>query len=316
LRESLAAARLAERLGFRRFWVAEHHNMPGVASAATAVVIGHIAAGTQHIRVGAGGIMLPNHSPYVIAEQFGTLEALFPGRIDLALGRAPGSDGLAQRALRRDASSSEQFPQDVLELQAWFREPEAGQRVRAVPGAGTRIPLWILGSSLFGAQLAATLGLPYAFASHFAPAALLQAIALYRAQFKPSEQLDRPYVMLGLPVIAADTDREAKRLQTSIVQTLIMLRTGNPGPLLPPDEQVWDRVGPAERAMVDNMLACAVVGSPDTVRRGLSDFAARTGADELIVTGQMYDPAARQHSLEIIADVAGLGSSTSQTPAP
>jgi len=306
LAHTLATARHAEALGYRRFWVAEHHNMPGVASAATAVVVGHIGAGTRTIRVGAGGIMLPNHAPLTIAEQFGTLEALFPGRVDLALGRAPGSDPLTQRALRVDPSSAEHFPDDVLELQAWFREPAPGQRVRAVPGAGMRVPLWILGSSLFGAQLAAALGLPYAFASHFAPAALDQAIAVYRAQFKPSEQLERPYVMLGIPVVAAETDQRARLLHTSTLQAFANVRRGQPGPLPPPDEHFLERLAPAERAMLADALACAVVGSAESVRAGLRDFVARTGADELIVTTHVFDPAARLRSLEITAAAAGL----------
>jgi luciferase family oxidoreductase group 1 len=305
LRNTLDLAQHAERWNYRRFWLAEHHNMPGVASAATALVIGHVAQGTRTLRVGAGGIMLPNHAPLVIAEQFGTLDALFPGRIDLALGRAPGSDPLTQRLLRVDPTSSERFPDDVLELQTWFAKPRPEQAVRAVPGAGAKVPLWILGSSLFGAQLAASLGLPYAFASHFAPAALMQAIDLYRAQFQPSAQLDKPYVMLGVSAIAAETDREAQRLQTSLFQTFISLRRGRPGPLPPPDESFLDAIAPAERAMLDQALACAIVGGPETVRSALEAFIARTGADELILTAQIYDHGARLRSFEIIADVAG-----------
>jgi luciferase family oxidoreductase group 1 len=306
LRHTLELAQHAERLGYRRFWLAEHHNMPGVASAATAVVIGHVAGGTRSIRVGAGGIMLPNHAPFVIAEQFGTLESLFPGRIDLALGRAPGSDPLTQRVLRRDPASAEHFPDDVLELQAWFRAPQSGQSVRAVPGAGLNVPLWILGSSLFGAQLAASLGLPYAFASHFAPAALMQAISVYRSQFRPSEQLERPYLMLGVPVIAAETDREARLLQTSSMQSIVQLRRGRPGPLPPPDEHFLETLDPQARAMLDEFMACAVVGSLDSVRQGLASFAERTGADELIVTAHIFDHAARVRSLELTAQAAGL----------
>jgi luciferase family oxidoreductase group 1 len=306
LRNTLDLAQHAERWGYRRFWLAEHHNMPGVASAATSVVIGHVAAGTSRIRVGAGGIMLPNHAPFVIAEQFGTLEALFAGRIDLALGRAPGSDPLTQRVLRIDANASERFPEDVLELQAWLRPARAEQAVRAVPGAGQAVPLWILGSSLFGAQLAASLGLPYAFASHFAPAALMQAISVYRAQFQPSAQLATPYVMVAASVIAAETDREAQRLQSSLHQAFVNLRRGRPAPLPPPDENFLDSVGPAERAMLAEALACAVVGSPETVQRGLEAFSARTGADELMLTAQVYDHAARLRSFELVAELAHL----------
>jgi luciferase family oxidoreductase group 1 len=249
--------------------------------------------------------MLPNHAPLVIAEQFGTLDALFPGRIDLALGRAPGSDQMTQRLLRVAPDSSERFPEDVLELQAWFAKPRPEQAVRAVPGAGANVPLWILGSSLFGAQLAASLGLPYAFASHFAPAALMQAIDAYRSRFQPSAQLDKPCVMLGVSAIAADTDREAQRLQTSLFQAFVNLRRGRPGPLPPPDESFLDGIAPAERAMLDQALACAIVGGPETVREKLEAFVARTGADELILTAQIYDHSARVRSFEIIAEVTG-----------
>lgn len=302
LRNSLDLARHAERLGFKRYWVAEHHNIPSVASSATAVVIGHIAAGTEKIRVGAGGIMLPNHAPLLIAEQFGTLESLFPGRIDLGLGRAPGSDGITQHALRRDPQSAERFPEDVLELQAWFREPRPGQRVRAVPGAGLNVPIWILGSSLFGAQLAASLGLPYAFASHFAPAAMMQAITVYRERFQPSEQLDKPYVMLGLPVVAADTSQEARRLHTSSQQSFLALRRGMPGPLPPPDETLEQRLEPMERAVLAEIMSCAVVGDLEETRAGLRAFAERTRADELIITAHIYDHQARVRSLELTAE--------------
>jgi luciferase family oxidoreductase group 1 len=302
LRNTLDLARHAERWGYRRFWLAEHHNMTGVASAATAVVIGHVAGGTSTIRVGAGGIMLPNHAPLVVAEQFGTLESLFPGRIDLGLGRAPGTDPLTARALRRNlAGSAEEFPQDVAEVMAYFREAEPGQLVRAVPGAGLEVPIWILGSSLFGAQLAAALGLPYAFASHFAPAQLMQAIELYRARFRPSAQLDRPYVMLGLNVFAADTDEEARRLMTSVQQMFLQLRRGRPGPLPPPIEGFEDQLAPVERSILEETLSCTVVGAPETVRRGLEAFVARTGADELMVTSQVFDHAARLRSFEIAA---------------
>jgi luciferase family oxidoreductase group 1 len=301
LRNSLDLARHAERLGFQRYWVAEHHNLPSVASSATAVVIGHIAAGTQKIRVGAGGIMLPNHAPLLIAEQFGTLESLFPGRIDLGLGRAPGSDGITQHALRRDPQSAERFPEDVLELQAWFREVRPGQRVRAIPGAGLDIPIWILGSSLFGAQLAASLGLPYAFASHFAPAAMMQAISVYRERFEPSERLDKPYVMLGVPVVAADTTAEAKLLHTSALQSFLALRRGMPGPLPPPDATFRERLAEPERALLSDIMACAVVGDLEQIRAGLRAFAARTAADELMITAHIFDHGARVRSLELTA---------------
>jgi luciferase family oxidoreductase group 1 len=301
LRNTLALAQHCERLGYRRFWLAEHHNFPGVASAATALVIGHVAAGTSSIRVGAGGIMLPNHAPLLIAEQFGTLEALFPGRIDLGVGRAPGSDALTQRALRRDFGSADRFPDDVRELQAWFHG-DASERVRAVPGAGLRVPIWILGSSLFGAELAALLGLPYAFASHFAPAQLEDAVALYRARFRPSEQLDRPYVMLGLNVIAAETDREANYLLSSLQQAFVALRRGQPRPLPAPVDDFESRMSGSEHAMLQQALSCSVVGSPERVRRGLAAFSERTGADELMVTAQIYDHAARLRSFEITAE--------------
>jgi len=293
-------ARHAEALGYRRFWLAEHHNMPGIASAATSLVIAHVAAGTSHIRVGAGGIMLPNHAPLVIAEQFGTLAALFPGRIDLGLGRAPGSDPLTARALRRTlASDADGFPDDVVELMRYF-DPEPGQRVQAVPGRGLEVPLWILGSSLFGAQLAAALGLPFAFASHFAPTHLEEAVALYRRRFRPSRALAAPYVMLALNVFAADTDDEAKALATSVQQAFVALRSGSPRPLPPPVPGLV--LSPADRAMIAAALACTVAGSPETVRRGLADFAARTGADELMVTAQIYDNAARLRSLALTAE--------------
>jgi luciferase family oxidoreductase group 1 len=302
LRNSLDLARHAERWGYRRFWLAEHHNMPGVASAATSVIIGHVAAGTSTIRVGAGGIMLPNHAPLVIAEQFGTLEALFPGRIDLGLGRAPGSDQVTARALRRTlAAEADGFPQDVLELMAYFRDAEPGARVRAIPGAGQNVPVWILGSSLYGAQLAAALGLPYAFASHFAPAMMMQAIEVYRERFEPSEQLDRPYVMLGFNVFAADTDDEARVLMTSMQQAFVNLRRGRPTPLQPPVSGFEDTLQPFERAMLHEVLSSSVAGSPETVRAGLAPFVARTGADELMITSQVYDHAARLRSYEITA---------------
>ena len=301
LRNTLDLARHAERWGYRRYWLAEHHNMPGIASAATSVVIGHVAGGTTSIRVGAGGIMLPNHSPLAIAEQFGTLESLYPGRIDLGLGRAPGSDGITARALRRDSivDQADAFPQDVLELIAYFRGVDGP--VRAVPGAGLPVPIWILGSSTFGAQLAAALGLPYAFASHFAPGQMMDAIAIYRANFRPSDQLEHPYVMLGFNVFAADTDDQARLLFTSLQQAFVNLRSGRPGRLPPPVVGYEERLGPTERGMIAQALSSSAVGSPDTVRRGIEAFVERTGADELIVTSQIFDHTARLRSYEIVA---------------
>ena len=303
LRNTRDLARHAERWGYNRYWLAEHHNMTGIASAATAVVIGYVADGTSTIRVGAGGVMLPNHSPLVIAEQFGTLEALFPGRIDLGLGRAPGSDGITARALRRDPTSADTFPQDVLELQHYFQAPRPGQPVQAVPGAGLNVPLWILGSSLFGAQLAAALGLPYAFASHFAPAQMSSAVELYRKQFRPSAQADQPYVMLGLNVFAAETDAEARRLFTSVQQQFINLRRGMPGKLQPPIEDpdhVWD---PRDQFILQQALSESVVGSPETVRKGLESFILAHKPDEIMVTAQIYDHRARLRSFELLAGV-------------
>jgi luciferase family oxidoreductase group 1 len=300
-RRSLDLAQHAECWGYRRFWLAEHHGMPGIASAATAVVIGHVAAGTSTIRVGAGGIMLPNHAPLVIAEQFGTLASLFPGRIELGLGRAPGSDQLTTRALRRDLHAADTFPDDVVELMGYFRPPHPRQLVQAVPGAGLDVPVWILGSSLFGAQLAAQLGLPYAFASHFAPAALDEALELYRARFQPSPRLERPYVMLGVNVFAAETDAEAGRLFSSLQQAFVNLRRGHPGKLPPPDPGFVERLHPGDRRLLDEMLSCSVVGSPATVQGGLEAFAARTAADELMVASQIYDHEARLRSYELAA---------------
>jgi luciferase family oxidoreductase group 1 len=292
----------AERLGYRRYWLAEHHNMPGIASAATAVAIGHVAAGTSTIRVGAGGIMLPNHAPLMVAEAFGTLAALYPGRIDLGLGRAPGTDQLTAQALRRNlAGGADTFPDDVIELMYYFREPEPGQRVRAVPGAGLEVPVWILGSSLYGAQLAAALGLPYAFASHFAPADMEDAIAIYRDRFQPSGQLAEPYVMLGLNIFAADSEAAARRLFTSHLQAFVNLRSGRPGRLPPPVDDFEKTLDPRWLALIDQMLACRIVGSPEMIRNGLKSFAERTGADEIMVTGQIYDHDARKHSFEIAA---------------
>jgi luciferase family oxidoreductase group 1 len=282
--------------------VAEHHNMKGIASAATSVVIGHLAGGTSTIRVGAGGIMLPNHAPLQIAEQFGTLESLFPGRIDLGLGRAPGGDYAVAQALRRTlVGGPDRFPQDVVELQSYFEPAQPGQRVQAVPGAGLKVPLWILGSSLFGAQLAAALGLPYAFASHFAPGAMMQAIDVYRRGFQPSDQLDKPYVMLGFNVIAADTDAEARYLSTSRQQAFLNLRRGRPTRLPPPSAKV--AMSRQEEAMIAEALSCSAVGSPETVRRELAAFIERTRPDELIIAAQIYDHAAQLRSYEITAQV-------------
>jgi luciferase family oxidoreductase group 1 len=296
-------AQHAERWGYNRFWLAEHHSMPGIASAATAVVIGHVAAGTSTIRVGAGGIMLPNHSPLVIAEQFGTLASLFPGRIDLGLGRAPGSDQVTARALRRSPAAADTFPQDVIELMSYFDAPQAGQPVRAVPGAGLEVPVWILGSSLFGAGMAAAFGLPYAFASHFAPTHLEQALDVYRTNFRPSPTLEQPYVMLGVNVFAADTDAEARLLYSSLQQAFIALRRGQPRPLPPPVEGFDETLLPGEHALLDEMLRHTVIGSPETVRRGLGAFVRRTGANELMITSQIFDHAARLRSFEIAAEV-------------
>jgi luciferase family oxidoreductase group 1 len=303
LRNTLDLAQHGERWGFNRYWLAEHHGMPGIASAATAVVIAHVAGGTKTIRVGAGGIMLPNHSPLVIAEQFGTLEALFPGRIDLGLGRAPGSDQTTARALRRNlASDAEEFPQDVLELQDYLSESPR-QRVLAVPGQGAKVPLWILGSSLFGAQLAAHLGLPYAFASHFAPQMMMQAVHFYRTNFKPSAHLDKPYVMLGYNVFAADTDEQAQFLATSMQQAFVNLRTGRPSKLPPPMANYRATLGPQENAMLDSVLSCSATGSRDTVAARLHAFIASTQPDELMVTSQIHDHRARLRSYEILGDI-------------
>jgi luciferase family oxidoreductase group 1 len=300
LRNALAFARHADAQGYHRIWYAEHHNMAGIASAATSVLIGQVAAATQRIRVGAGGIMLPNHSPLVIAEQFGTLEALFPGRIDLGLGRAPGTDGLTWRALRRDAGAADRFPEDVQELQQLLGAPREGQRVRAVPGMDSHVPLWILGSSLFGARLAAQLGLPYAFASHFAPAALHDALRMYRELFRPSSQLASSYAMAGVNVICADTDEEAQRLFTSLQQVVIGIVTGSRGRLAPPVDAI-EPLPPHVQQHVDGFLACSFVGTPDSVRAGLADFVNVTGVDEVIVASAIYDQAARFRSCELLA---------------
>jgi luciferase family oxidoreductase group 1 len=307
LANTLDLAQNADRLGYNRYWLAEHHNMPGIASAATSVVIGHVAGGTSRIRVGAGGIMLPNHAPLVIAEQFGTLASLYPGRIDLGLGRAPGTDQLTAHALRRSLSGDvNQFPNDVLELLAYFKPAEPSQRVRAVPGEGTNVPVWILGSSLYGAQLAAALGLPYAFASHFAPAELDHALEIYRTRFEPSEYLDKPYVMAGLNIVAAPSDEEARYLFSSLQQAFVNLRSGRPGKLPRPVENFEATLEPMAKAMLDQALTCAIVGAPQKIKDGLDAFIARTGADELMVTAQIHDHAARVRSFEILADVHGL----------
>ncbi len=296
----------AEALGYRRVWYAEHHNMAGIASAATSVVIGHVAAGTTTIRVGAGGIMLPNHAPYVIAEQFGTLARLFPGSIDLGLGRAPGTDPLTLRALRRTPEAAEHFPQDVLELMAYFASLAPGQRIQAVPAAGTEVPIWILGSSHFGAMLAAELGLPYAFASHFAPAELLPALAVYRERFKPSDELPRPYAMVGVNVIAAETDAQARRLATTQQMAFTNIFRGARGLSQPPIDDIEAYWTPAEKAQASRMLARSIVGSPETVREGIAALVEETGADELIVVSDVYDHAKRLRSFELIAEAAGL----------
>lgn len=298
-------ARHAEDWGYRRIWVAEHHNMPGIASAATAIVLAHIAAGSSTIRVGAGGIMLPNHAPYVIAEQFGTLERLFPGRIDLGLGRAPGTDQLTLRALRRSPENAENFPQDVLELQAFLAPAGPDQRIQAVPAAGTNVPLWILGSSNFGAMLAAELGLPYAFASHFAPELLIQALDIYRSRFKPSEQLDRPYTTVGVNIIAAPTDAEARRLATTQQMSFASIFRGARGLSQPPIDDIETYWSPMEKEQAMRMLARSIIGSPETVRAGIEALVDETGADELIVVSDVYDHALRLRSFEIIADAAG-----------
>lgn len=307
LRNARDLARHAEALGYRRFWMAEHHSMPGIASAATAVALAHVADGTGTIRVGAGGIMLPNHAPLQIAEQFGTLAALHPGRIDLGLGRAPGTDQAAAAALRRNLNADpNQFPRDVLELIDLLKPPVPGQRVRAIPGEGLDIPIWILGSSLFGAQLAAMLGLPYAFASHFAPQQMMDAVALYRESFRPSERLDRPYVMLGFNAFAADTDEEGVLLASSMQQTFVQLRSGQPGPLQPPIRDYADGLSAVQKAQLDQMLSCSAIGSPATVEAAITAFIDRTGADELMITSQIFDHEARKRSYAIVAERMGL----------
>ncbi|MFP5477390.1 MAG: LLM class flavin-dependent oxidoreductase [Gammaproteobacteria bacterium] len=303
-RHSLSLAQHGEALGFRRYWLAEHHGMPGIASAATSTLLAYIGAGTRSIRIGAGGVMLPNHSPLVIAEQFGTLESLYPGRIDLGLGRAPGSDQRTSRALRRDlASDADQFPQDVLELMD-FMSPEPRQPVLAVPGRGLQVPVWILGSSTFGAQLAAHLGLPYAFASHFAPQQLMPALRIYRETFKPSAQLAKPYAMAGFNIFAADDEAQAHLLASSWQQSFVNLRSGRPGRLPPPVAGYRERIGPSENMLLDSVLSCAAIGTKETVRAGLQDFMDRTGVQEVIVASGIYDHAARLRSYEIAAEAA------------
>ena len=303
-RNTLDLARHAERLNYKRYWLAEHHNIPSIASAATAVVIGYVAGGTKTIRVGSGGIMLPNHAPLVIAEQFGTLETLYPQRIDLGLGRAPGTDQRTARALRREFGDvDESFPRDVMELQAYLAPAAPGQTLHAIPGTGTMVPIWLLGSSLFSAQLAAALGLPFAFASHFAPQLLLQALQIYRSTFTPSATLQAPHVMAGITIVAADTDEEARRLFTSHQQSFVNLRRGRPAPMPPPIDSMEGHWTPMEREMVESTMTYAIAGSPETVRRRLDAFVKLTAADEVIVMGQTYDHAARLRSFEIVADV-------------
>ncbi|MFL6871836.1 MAG: LLM class flavin-dependent oxidoreductase [Candidatus Azotimanducaceae bacterium] len=300
LSNSLSLAQHTEGLGYYRYWVAEHHNMPGIASAATAVVIGHIAGGTSTLRVGSGGIMLPNHAPLMVAEQFGTLAALYPNRIDLGLGRAPGTDGMTAHALRRTLHSDpNKFPQDVLELKGYLADAQENQKVLAIPGQGSNVPLYILGSSLFGAQLAAILGLPFAFASHFAPAAMMRAIALYREEFTPSEQLHKPYVMLGYNICAADTEAEAQRLRTSGLRALLNLRQGRPGPLPPPIDNFETTLTTAEQSILAQSDAAAAVGDVEQIRDQVAEFVAQTQVDELIITSQIFDHEARCHSYSI-----------------
>ncbi len=302
LLETTAFAQAADRLGFKRFWLAEHHNMPGIASAATAVVIGQVAGATERIRVGSGGVMLPNHAPLVIAEQFGTLEALYPGRIDLGLGRAPGTDGETARALRRYFEGADRFPQDVMELQAFLGDPVAGQRVTAWPGAGSKVPLWLLGSSLFSAELAAHLGLPFAFASHFAPELLMQALQTYRAGFRPSAVLEAPYAMAVVNVFAAETDAEARRLSTSMQQAFAAVVTGKPGRLKPPVDDITAVLDARQLAAVQSRLTYAAVGGRETVRDRLGAFISETGVDEVMVTGMVFDLKDRIRSLELTAE--------------
>jgi luciferase family oxidoreductase group 1 len=308
IRIALATAQHAEKLEFARYWVAEHHNMPGIASSATAVLVGHLAGGTRTIRVGSGGVMLPNHAPLVVAEAFGTLAELYPGRIDLGLGRAPGTDRLTMRALRRDrVETEEDFPREVAELEQLLAPPSPGQRVIAMPGAGTEVPIWLLGSSLFSAQLAAERGLPYAFASHFAPRMLLQALDLYRQRFQPSPKLARPYVVIGVPLIAAPDDAEADYLASSTYQRILGILTGRRGRLMPPVEGFLERLHVDERAAIADFLAAAVIGGPETVRRGFAQLAQATGADEFMLVSDVFDPALRLRSLDIAAAAHAAG---------
>lgn len=315
LHRSLDLARHAERLGYKRFWLAEHHNMTGIASAATSVVIGYVAGGTKTIRVGSGGIMLPNHSPLVIAEQFGTLASLYPGRIDLGLGRAPGTDQATARALRRDPmTSADRFPEDVRELQDYLAPLRPGQRIQAVPGAGTEVPLWLLGSSLFSAQLAAALGLPFAFASHFAPGDLKSALEIYRRTFQPSPQLEKPCAMVAVNVFAAETDAEARRQFTSVQQAFVNLRRGTPGPVPPPIDDITAYANDFELSQIKYALACSAVGSAGTVERELRGIIGETRPDELILAGHFYDHAARVRSFEIAAQVRDRLADTARRP--
>ena len=316
LATSLLTAQHVELLGFTRYWLAEHHNMTGIASSATAVLVGHIAGGTQRIRVGSGGVMLPNHAPLVVAEAFGTLAELYPGRIDLGLGRAPGTDPMTMRALRRDRMESvDDFPRDVAELQRLLDMPQPGQKLIANPGAGTQVPIWLLGSSLFSAQLAAERGLPYAFASHFAPALLMQAIEVYRHRFKPSAACAKPYVMIGVPLIAAPTDAEARLLASSVGQRVLGMLRGQRGQLPPPREDFWDRLLPQEQAAIQDFLACAAIGSAATVRTTLERLAEQTGCDEMMFTCDVFDPALRLRSLEIAAQLKHGSQQSAQVPA-
>lgn len=315
LNEARRLAQHAEALGYTRFWVAEHHNMPTVTTAATSLVISHIAAGTKTIRVGAGGIMLPNHSPYVIAEQFGTLEALYPGRIDLGLGRAPGTDQMTLRALRRDPSASEHFQEDVLELQAWLGPVQPGQRIEAVPGSNTNVPLWILGSSLYGAQMAAAYGFPFGFASHFAPQMLDQALAIYRGSFRPSARQPKPHALIGVNIIAAETDEEARYLATSQQMSFANLVRGTRKLTQPPIDDIDTYWTPQERAQASHMLNFSIIGNAETVRKGIIALLDRTEADELMVVSDMYDPEKRRRSFEIIAEVMAEVRSAARTDA-
>ena len=302
LQIAVRTAQQAEKLGFTRYWLAEHHNMPGIASSATAVLIGHIAGATQKIRVGSGGIMLPNHAPLVVAEAFGTLAELYPGRIDLGLGRAPGTDGPTMRALRRDRVETEDdFPRDVQELQRLLGDAQDGARIIAMPGAGTNVPIWLLGSSLFSAQLAAHMGLPYAFASHFAPRMLHQALAIYRQMFKPSATLAKPYAIVGVPVIAAPTDEEAQFLASSTYQRVLGILTGNRSRLMPPVDGFWQQLDSRAQAAIADFLAVGVIGGPDTVCQSLQKLADETQADEFMLVSDVYDADLRLRSLEITA---------------